>query len=80
MSFSLSRCTCHSTLDTRPFSLDHLVRPRQHVRRNRQADLLGGFEIDDQLKLRRLLDGKIGRLGAFEDFVNVRQQRGGTSR
>jgi hypothetical protein len=24
-------------------SLDHLIRPRQHVRRNRQPDLLGGL-------------------------------------
>ena len=32
-------------------SLDHLVRPRQHVRWNRQADLLRGFKIDDQLEL-----------------------------
>jgi hypothetical protein len=27
-------------------SLDYLVRSRQHVRRNREADLLGGFEVD----------------------------------
>ena len=25
---------------------DHLVRPRQHVRRNRQADLLGSLQIE----------------------------------
>ena len=30
MSFSLSRSTCHSTHDTHPFSLDHLIRPEQH--------------------------------------------------
>ena len=35
---------------------DHFIRPHQHVRRNRQADLLGGFQIDDELELRRLLD------------------------
>jgi hypothetical protein len=27
-------------------SLDHPIRSRQHVWRNREADLLGGFEID----------------------------------
>ena len=48
-----------------------LVRSRQDVGRNRQADLLGGFEIDHQLELRRLLDGKVGGLGAFQDFVDV---------
>ena len=40
---------------TSPLSPDHLIRSRQHVRRNRHADLLCGFEIDDELKLRRLL-------------------------
>ena len=52
-------------------SLDHLVRSHQHVRRNRQADLLGGFQIDDELKLRRLLDRKVGGLGALEDLIHV---------
>src|SRR5262245_33404844 len=52
-------------------SLEHFIRSRQHIGRNREADLLGGFEIDDELKLRRLLYRKIGRLGAFEDLVHV---------
>ncbi len=34
---------------------DDLVRSRQHIRRNRQADLLGRFQVDDQLELGRLL-------------------------
>jgi hypothetical protein len=37
-------------------SFDHLIRPQQHVRRDRQADLLGCLEIDHELELRRLLD------------------------
>ena len=53
--------------------LNDFIRPRQHVRRNRQADLLGGFEIDDELELRRLLDGKIGGLGAFQNLVDHRR-------
>jgi hypothetical protein len=52
-------------------SLDHSICPRQHVRRNRQIDLLGGFEIDDQLKLGWLLDGKIRWLGSLEDLIHV---------
>ena len=36
-------------------SLDHFIRPRQHIRRNRQADLLRRLKIDDELELRRLL-------------------------
>jgi hypothetical protein len=55
--------------------LDHLIRPYQHVRWDRQADLLGCFEIDDEFKLGRLLHGKIGGLGAFEDFVYKRAAR-----
>ena len=58
------------TAASRICSLDHLVRPRQHVRRNRQADLLGSLQVDDQLELRGLLHREIGGLGAFEDFIN----------
>ena len=45
--------------------LNDFVRPRQHVRRNRQADLLRSFQIDDELKFRGLFDGKVGGLRAF---------------
>jgi hypothetical protein len=44
--------------------LDHLIRSREHIRWNRQTDLLGSFQIDDQLELRRLLDGNVAWLGA----------------
>jgi hypothetical protein len=53
-------------------SLDDLVRPRQHVRRNRQADLLRRFEIDDELELLWLLYGEIGGLGTFQYLVHIR--------
>jgi hypothetical protein len=33
--------------------LDQLIRSRQHTRRNGEADLLGGFQVDDELELRR---------------------------
>ena len=52
-------------------SFDHLICPRQHVRRNRQADLLCGFEIDDEIEFRRLLDRKIGGFSAFQDLVDI---------
>ena len=52
-------------------SFDDSVRPHQHIRWNRQADLLGGFQIDDQLEFRWLLHGQIGGLCAFEDLVYV---------
>jgi hypothetical protein len=52
-------------------SLDHLVRPRQHVRRDSQADLLRSLEIDHQLKLSRPLYGQVTRLCALKDLVHV---------
>ena len=48
-----------------------LIRPRQHIRRNRQADLLRCFQIDHELEFRRLLDRKIGGLGAFKNLVHI---------
>ena len=52
-------------------SLNHPVRPRQYIRRDCQADLLGGLEIDDELEFRWLLHREIGGLCAFKDFVNI---------
>ena len=52
-------------------SLDDSVCPCQDVRRNRQADLLGSFEIDDELELLRLLDRKVSRLSAFQNLIHV---------
>jgi hypothetical protein len=39
------------------FSPNHPVRSYQHIRRNSQTNLLGGLEIDYELKLRRPLNG-----------------------
>ena len=50
---------------------DDPIRSRQHIRRNRQADLFCGFQIDDELELRRLFDGNLGGLGAFQDFIAI---------
>ena len=46
-------------------SLDHLVRPQQQRRRDRQAERLGGLEVDDQLELGGLLDGEVGGFAPF---------------
>src|SRR5215475_3644000 len=71
MCFFSASSTCHSTLDTCLFSLDHPIRPRQYIRRDRQTDLIGGFEINDEFELRRLLHGEIGGLCSLQDPVNV---------
>jgi hypothetical protein len=47
---------------------NHLIRPLQEGRRDRQAEGLGGLEVDDQLELRGLLDWQVGRLGALSGF------------
>src|SRR5215471_10786372 len=51
--------------------LNHFIRTRQHGWRDCQTDLLGGFQIDNELKLRRLLNRKIARVGAFENLIHV---------
>src|SRR4030095_3052736 len=51
--------------------LDHFVCPCQHVGWDRQAYLLGSFQIDDELELLRLLHGEIGGLGSFQNLVHV---------
>ena len=58
-------------LDARLY--DTSIRPRKNARRNRQANLLGCFQIDHQLKLRGLFHRQIGGLSAFEDFIDVRR-------
>jgi hypothetical protein len=48
--------------------LDDLVCPPQHRLRNSQAEGLCGLEIDHELKLRNLFDGKVCRLRTSEDL------------
>src|SRR5262249_60804762 len=49
---------------------DHLIRPQQQRRRDGEAEGLGGLQIDDELELGGLLDGKVRRLGALEDAID----------
>src|SRR5688500_7770079 len=52
-------------------SLDHLIRPPQQRRRDREAERFGGLEVDSEVELRRLLNWQIGRLRALQDLVYV---------
>ena len=52
-------------------SFDYLVGEREHPRRNCEAKRLGGLEIDHELKLGRLYDWQVGRLGAFENPASI---------
>src|SRR6516165_8486585 len=51
---------------TRAVSFDYLVSAQHEPSRDLMADRLRGLKIDDQLKRGRLLDRKIGRLGASQ--------------
>jgi hypothetical protein len=50
---------------------DDLIRPEQEPRGNREAEGLGGGEIDHQLERSMTFHGQVGGLGAFRDVVNV---------
>src|SRR5438128_12262232 len=59
-------------LTLEPFSwMNDLIRPPQQRLRNREPERLGGLEVDDQLELGWLLDGKIAGLGALENLAYV---------
>src|SRR6266478_2702945 len=45
----------------RTCSLDHLIRPLQERRGDRQAEGLGGLQVDGEVVSRRSLDGQAAR-------------------
>ena len=52
-------------------SLEYLSRLEEDGWGDREAEGLGGLEVDDQLELHWLLHGKVGRLRDFQYFVHV---------
>src|SRR5258705_8948227 len=49
-----------TALTNPPFSwIDHLIRPQQERRRDRQAEGLGGLEVDDEVEPIELLNRQI---------------------
>src|SRR5713101_6573182 len=55
--------------------LDHLIRPQQHRRRDREPERLGGLHVDHQIELGGLLDGQILGLHTLEDLVHEMDRR-----
>src|SRR5215475_15867401 len=60
-----------TSLGHRARLFDHLVGEREQHRRNRQAERLGGLQIDDEIEFNRLLDRQIGRLRSAQNPVNI---------
>ena len=52
-------------------SFDHLVGTLSEKPRHFEPERLGGLEVDHQFKLDRGLNGKLARLLAFEDTINI---------
>jgi hypothetical protein len=48
-----------------PKLFNDFICSRQHIRGNGESDLLGRFEIDEEFKLHRLLDGQFRRVGTL---------------
>jgi hypothetical protein len=51
--------------------LDHSIDEREQCWRHRQAEHLGGFQVDDELAPGRLDDRKVGGLVAFENAAGI---------
>ena len=51
--------------------MDHLICQDKESRRKRQAERLGGLEVDNQFKLGGLLHRQVGRFGPPQDLVDI---------
>jgi hypothetical protein len=63
--------TRDSSIAAKSFLFDHLVCADKQEGRHSKAEFLGRLQIDNQLKFGRLLNRQIGRLGAFENLIDV---------
>ena len=61
----------HASLLPPSCLFDHLVGAAEQRERKREAERLGGIEVDDQLDFGGLLDRQVGRLLALENAAGV---------
>src|ERR1700752_1758599 len=52
-------------------SFNHLVCAAEQRRRNGKTERLAGFEVNNQFELRGECNGKVGRLAALQNLVDV---------
>ena len=52
-------------------SAKYLARFREHIGWDCHTDLVGGFEIERQIKFRRLYERKLAGLFALENLIDV---------
>ena len=50
---------------------NHVIRTTQQCRWHREAEQLGGLEVDYQIEVRRPLDWQVGRAGALENLGDI---------
>jgi len=50
--------------------LDYFVGAQQQGLRDPQSERLRGLKVDHELEFRRLINGKVGGLGALQDSVD----------
>jgi hypothetical protein len=50
---------------------DHLIGIDDKALRDGNVERLGGFEVDEHLELRRLVDREVCRLLAFQDATGI---------
>jgi hypothetical protein len=53
------------------FLFDNAIGPKQNIRRDRQANLLCGVQVNNKFKLSRSFYGQLTRVGTFQDFVHI---------
>src|SRR5262249_3626550 len=59
------------TSSTRAASFDYLVGAGEQGRRNREAERVGGFQVNGEVEPGGQRDGQVGGLTPSEDLVNV---------